>query len=176
MAEIGQQCSHGLVAVGRHRVCRECATVYAAVDGPPEVTLLGGYTGVRALLDEALAALSAAQRPEQAGSSEAESLRALLKRAAGYLDYMENRGYSSQRMLSCEIAEALAQPPADTGAAGEAERLRAGLQKAIRSHENLLELRIIPDRYRDECRQIIADLQEALAPTPPQDGPDERPR
>lgn len=45
--------------------------------------------------------------------------------------------------------------------AEENERLRTALQKAIRSHENLVEF-VLPDRYKDEGRHIIADLQAAL--------------
>lgn len=50
--EPGQQCDHELERIGRHRVCRDCAAVYAAIAGPKELVLLGHYSAVRALLDE----------------------------------------------------------------------------------------------------------------------------
>jgi hypothetical protein len=72
MAELGQQCDHPLVKVGRHRVCRECGAVYMAVAGPNEVTLLGHYAGVRSLLNE-YEALKAARAASGQGEEQASA-------------------------------------------------------------------------------------------------------
>jgi hypothetical protein len=78
MAERGQVCNHDLEKVGRHRVCRECITVYMAVAGPHELILLGSHSAVLSLLME-YDELKAARTASGQGEASAEGMQDVVK-------------------------------------------------------------------------------------------------